>query len=402
MTERTELQAFVVDLGVALYRHGATTPRVEEALERLASRFGIDGQFFLTPTALFASFGPGGGSTHLVRLQGAIVDLDRLAGLDALLVGLLQGRIPPAQAGEQLRSILVAPAAHRWRATEILASVGACAAAGRLVGGGWREVVVSGIIGLLCEVLAGFSARSMRLQRLQTMIAGFVAGLLATAATTLVAPFQPQLAMIAGLVIVLPGLTLTTAITELAMGHLVSGTTRFSSAAIVFLTLAFGVALGSHLAGASFGPAPSQAPAGLSGWTLGVALLVAPVAIARLFRAPRSEVAFVVLGSLVAYGGAALGQHLLGVQLGVLLGGFAAGAAANGYARLRNRPAAIVYLPALLLLVPGIIGFRSVTALLARDVTSGIDIAFTTLLMAASLVTGMLLAAVVVPPRRVL
>ena len=54
------------------------------------------------------------------------------------------------------------------------------------------------------------------------------------------------------------------------------------------------------------------------------------------------------------------------------------------------------------MVVPGSIGFRAVTALLVNDVTGGIETAVLTLLNATALVTGMLVAALVVRPRRAL
>ena len=51
-------------------------------------------------------------------------------------------------------------------------------------------------------------------------------------------------------------------------------------------------------------------------------------------------------------------------------------------------------------LVPGSIGYRSLTALLAEEVVPGIQTAFRMLLVAASLVAGILLAAALtVEPR---
>jgi uncharacterized membrane protein YjjB (DUF3815 family) len=53
-----------------------------------------------------------------------------------------------------------------------------------------------------------------------------------------------------------------------------------------------------------------------------------------------------------------------------------------------------------LLLVPGSIGFRSLSSLLDREVVTGMETAFTMVLIAAGLVAGLLLANVVTPIRR--
>jgi uncharacterized membrane protein YjjB (DUF3815 family) len=59
----------------------------------------------------------------------------------------------------------------------------------------------------------------------------------------------------------------------------------------------------------------------------------------------------------------------------------------------------VVQVPGLLILVPGTIGFRSFASLIDRDVITGVDTLFTMLLVAISLVAGLLLSNVLVPPR---
>ena len=55
-----------------------------------------------------------------------------------------------------------------------------------------------------------------------------------------------------------------------------------------------------------------------------------------------------------------------------------------------------------MVLVPGGVGFRSVSSLLRRDVVAGVGTAFSMVLVAAALAGGLLLASLVVSPRRAL
>jgi uncharacterized membrane protein YjjB (DUF3815 family) len=93
---------------------------------------------------------------------------------------------------------------------------------------------------------------------------------------------------------------------------------------------------------------------------------------------------------------------LLGPELGVFVGAVTIGAAGNLYARLLNRPSAVTLIPGLLLLVPGSVGYGSFARFIERDVTTGLEAAFTMILIAVALVTGLLVSNVVVPPRRAL
>ena len=70
--------------------------------------------------------------------------------------------------------------------------------------------------------------------------------------------------------------------------------------------------------------------------------------------------------------------------------------------RIRDRPALVTLTPGILVLVPGSLGYRSLTAFLDNDTIAGIDFAFQMVIVAVSLVGGILTANAIVPPRRIL
>ena len=58
--------------------------------------------------------------------------------------------------------------------------------------------------------------------------------------------------------------------------------------------------------------------------------------------------------------------------------------------------------PSLILLVPGSLGYRSLTYMMSHDLVTGLDAAFGALLVGGSLVAGLLLANVLLPSRNAL
>jgi uncharacterized membrane protein YjjB (DUF3815 family) len=84
------------------------------------------------------------------------------------------------------------------------------------------------------------------------------------------------------------------------------------------------------------------------------------------------------------------------------LGALAVGVVGNAYARTADRPALVAITPGLLVLVPGSLGYRSLTSFLEQGVVEGMDGAFRTGFVAISLVCGLLAANLVLPPRRIL
>jgi uncharacterized membrane protein YjjB (DUF3815 family) len=239
-------------------------------------------------------------------------------------------------------------------------------------------------------------------RRLLAPVAGFLAALLAGAVGAALHPVSAPVAILAGLIALVPGLTLTVATSELSSGHLVSGTSRMTGAIIQFLAIVVGVAAGLQVAARLFGALPPSAVTPLPAGAELVALLLAPPALAVVLRAAPANLGWILLIAVAGFLGGRGGAALLGPELGLLLGALTAGLTNGLLARLRANHGAANMVPALILLVPGSVGFRSLTELLDRNVVSGVDLAFRTALMAASLSAGVVLANVLTPPRRLL
>jgi uncharacterized membrane protein YjjB (DUF3815 family) len=75
---------------------------------------------------------------------------------------------------------------------------------------------------------------------------------------------------------------------------------------------------------------------------------------------------------------------------------------ANGTARVTERPAQLFQLPGIVLLVPGSFGFLSLEDFLRGEFLGGAQRAFEMLLIAGALVTGVLVANVLLPAKKLL
>jgi uncharacterized membrane protein YjjP (DUF1212 family) len=393
---------FVLRMGRALQRHGFSAGRVEEVMVRLAERLGLPmAQVFSTPTSIMAAFGPlGTQSTHLLRVSPGSVSLSQLTQLDRVAADVLGGRISPDAGLERLDEIEAAPPPFGDVVT-VLAFALSSAAVARFLGGGWREIGIAAVIGLITGVLALVAARWQALSDVYEPVAAFVASLFAGLASAWALPFSTYTATLAGLIVLIPGFTLTIAVRELSTRHLSSGTARLSAASVTFLGIIFGVAFGTRIAAAIVGPAETAPIAELPGWSLYVAAVLAGLAFSVILEAEWRDVAWVVLAGLVAVVSGRLGARILGLELGSFIGAFIVGTIANLFAHLRNRPSMVMLVPGILMLVPGTIGFRSLSALLEAQVESAVQTAFTMILTAVALVAGLLFADIVSPNRRI-
>lgn len=178
-----------------------------------------------------------------------------------------------------------------------------------------------------------------------------------------------------------------------------AGTARLFGAFTTFILIAVGVAIGTELIAALFGAPPAAIPQPLPGWTELLALLVAPLGFTILLKAQPRATPWILLTCLAGFAATRLGSRILGPELGVFAGALVVGLAGSVYFWANGRPAAIVRVPGILLLVPGSVGFRSLTALLDRQVVPGVETAFKMITMAAALAAGLLIASVAAPSR---
>ena len=329
---------FILQLARALHRYGYSSQRLEEVLEHAALRLGLVGQFFSTPTAIFAAFGPlPEQKSFLLRAEPGEVNLEKLADLEGVAQKVLHGGGNPAEGLARIQEIVAAPRRYRSALTLLASAVSACAGA-VLLGGGAREAAVAGVIGFLTGLLALLLTRSPGTGRVFEPAAAFLAAFLSAGAARSLHGLDTSNVTLASLLVVLPGLTLTLAMMELSSRHLVSGTTRLAGAFMLFLAIAFGVAVGNTVAASVFGVPGPALVAALPPWTTVAGLLVGPLAFSVLFRAAPRDIPWVLAAGLAGFGGARLGGVLLGHRLGVFVGSLALGVASNLYSRLFRRP----------------------------------------------------------------
>jgi uncharacterized membrane protein YjjB (DUF3815 family) len=131
-------------------------------------------------------------------------------------------------------------------------------------------------------------------------------------------------------------------------------------------------------------------------------LLVGAGAFAVLFRTARRDVWLVIGSVLLGYAVTRISGARFGPEFGVFMAGLVMGGSSNLYAMLARRPGALVREPGIILLVPGSVGFRSLSAVFERDVLLGLDTAVSLIVVLISLVAGLLFGDLLVPPRRAL
>ncbi len=398
--------AFVIEVAEHLHAYGTTAQRLEGAVVAVAQQLGLECEPWSNPTGMILSFSdpqrPRGlsATTRVIRLAPGDTNLYKLCEADRIAEDVMAGRLGIAAGRAALRA-LERGLGRRGRWLQVFGFGLASAAVAGLLRLPWLDIATAGLIGLLIGLLEQLSARRPQLQEAGEAVAGLLAGFVAIAVASLVAPLNLNTVTIASVIVLLPGMALTNAVNELASKHLVSGTARFAGALMTILKLTVGIAIALTIAKLAGLEPEVRAWRPQPDWVEWVALVAGAFAFAVLFRAHRRDYPLVMAAAASGYLIARHGGGAFGSPAGVFLAALVTTAAGNAYARWVKRPGALIRVPGIIMLVPGSVALRGVITLVQQqDLSAGQNAAMAALNILAALVAGLLFGNLLVSARR--
>jgi uncharacterized membrane protein YjjP (DUF1212 family) len=394
--DRTEL---LLALGRGLHQAGLPTDTTEETLREVAIAVGVAMQVNILPTSLTLAVGPPFAQRLVIlRLEPGQLHLRKLALLDGV-VGALRGGYPPGEALADVTAIDTAVTPDPPGAT-IAAYATLSGGAALLLGGGTQDIEVSLLTGVAIGAIAALSQRSRRVMRVYEISAAFVATMIIGAWDHFLPPATLYVAIVAGLVTLLPGYALTAALSELANRNLVSGTARLGGVLITLLSLGCGFGLAAALGGNTIFNGPTVGAGHMTVVSAGAAAALMALGIAAILHARYRDLGWIV-ASCVATIALARFFAVVGItQGGPFATAFCIGLVTSLAARYLRIPAAVVLVPGLLVLVPGSISYESLLYVFQNDPTDALSLAVRALLTAILIVAGFLTSQLISPPSR--
>ncbi|MDQ6646415.1 MAG: threonine/serine exporter family protein [Pseudomonadota bacterium] len=410
-TALTTRIAFLLELARRLHQYGTTAPRLEMAIGSSAQAMGLSADVWSSPTAIIISFsdqaqGDEGvaQSTQVMRLAPGDVNLARLCEADDIADQVIDGELDLREGFKRLRAL--GRPETRLSQLGVIASYGLSAASivALFLHSSWPDLVTAAFIGLIIGTISVMASTRPRLAIASDAISALVATTIAICVSAFVIPLAIKAVVLASLIVLIPGMSLTTAVRELSSQHMVSGVARLGGAVTTLLKLTFGTVAATQLCAAVGIQARDYILPPLPGWVDYPTLLVGSFGFAILFRAARRDwlvvMGAVIIGYLATRWGGQISGSLPSAPTGVFLGGFVLSACANFYARYAKRPGAVIREPGIILLVPGSVGFRSMSFLLDRDTDLGVNTGMLLLTLLVSLVAGLIFGELLVSPRR--
>ena len=381
-------------LGTAMIDSGYPVGLVRDALEDMAAANGRPTiQAIVFPTSILVSAADS--AVAQTRAVGAGDSSYLLYQVDQVDRIISAARTQPGAAAGIKRQIdLVAtlppPFSRRQR---VVASGLLSAALAVLLGASWPGVLLAGVLGLAVGAVLLSSERLLPSSLALVMVGVSLGVALSVLIVAHAVDAGALPALVAPLVVLLPGGLLTIAVFELATGHFMSGAARAAAGAMRLLLLATGIVAASALVGIPAVDPVEGIPLGPVAPWLAVGVFGLGITVYQCARP--ASIAWIMVVLYVAYGAQVLGDAFFAGVLSALVGAAVMTPVAVVIARQRTGPPALVsFLPAFWLLVPGALGLVGVASVLDGDV-NGTRTIVTTVATMVAIALGMLLGFVV-------
>ena len=389
--ELRQLQVFVVRLGAAMNAAGQTVYEVQERLARATDAYRARAaRISAFPTFLMVTMGRGEPATLELTSVTTVPRLDQIARLERLVREAEAGLIRPADGLRELDAIeQMQPRFGRLQsiAGYMVLSLGLCL----ILQSAPRDVAAAALLGALVGLLRSVVGTEQPVQALLPLIAAFSVAALSALAVRLDLTDPGLRAMVASLVVFLPGTTLTTAVLELAAGQIVSGASRLVAGVMQLALLAFGIIAGIQAVGAPSSLVFSGSGNMLGDWApwLGVGVFAAGATVAN--SAPPRSFPGLLLVLYAAWAGQVLGNAVFGGYVSAFVGALVMTPVAAWVSRLPSAmPPHASFLPGFWLLVPGALGLIGLAQLAGDAEAAGADDLVATVVSLFAVAVGIL------------
>jgi uncharacterized membrane protein YjjP (DUF1212 family) len=387
-------------IGSLLQKYGTNAPRLEASLKDISKTLGLEGNFFSTPTYLALSIESDDEQINRhIRIPPGDTNLSMLQEVDTVAMDVCNGGLEIEEAIAKLK--LLENPQSLYSCTAIILAYGLTSSAlSVLLGGGINEVTISLLMGIILGLLSLLRSKNDKMSDIFEFTASFLIMFTSYFIHSFYPYFNYQNVLISGLIVIIPGLAITIAMSELATKNLVSGTARLMGALIEFFKISFGVLLGIELGKMVFPPITTYATISLPSYFEIPAICIASFCFTIIFQAKRKDFPIILMSGLITFFSLKFSSYFLNQILSLFVASFMIGLLSNLFARIKNRPSAIILVPGIIFLVPGSVGLKGLNLILQNNFIQGLSDGFQMFTLTITIVGGLFLANIMLNPRK--
>lgn len=392
---------FILLAAKSLHENGLPTHRVEDFIQKLCATIQLQADFFTTPGSIFASIEQEGvKQPFMVKVsQEGDLNLEKIDAIQEVCKQVGEQRIDFKVGIQQLNELNKMQSRYAdWLMILFFGlSTGSAAC---VFGGNLPEILCALFIGLGIGSFNALLRYFPRFGKVFVLISAIWACCIAAFFEHFYIGFQRDVSTVCGLIILIPGFSFTVSITEMVNNHLIAGLTRFTNAFITFAMIAIGIAVGMKCMGHITLPSPTQHISDLVSWGKWVALFFVPLGFMVLFKAKQRDFIWILLACWCSYFSYVFGRTIFSEPVAVFVASLLLGVVSNLFSRIKKRNSSLLLVPGMILLVPGSLGFFSISHLVNSDVVAGIQTALSMLTTAMALVFGIIFSNIILKAER--
>ncbi len=392
---------FIIKLGVIAHGYGPSAARLESYLTQVIEALGYHGVFRSTRAEIMYAFWKDDKMDqiiHVERVEKGSFNMAKLARVGELVEAVVDGNISLHDAYDLLEEIEALP--NPWGpAAKAVGFMFVGVGFAGLMSGNLLDVWLSGALSLLVYVNVYFAHDiGGRILELLPFSSAYLIGVLAAILKIFLPEINVSVVVLASIISIIPGFTVSAGIVEIVSDHVVSGSANLIAGVMYLLKQFFGAWFGLAtidilIRGNPIDPVPSES---LGVWMF-LPLLFIGLGIA--YQSLIRDFPWVILCCLVSYFGVIFGNSFDIQYLGTLMGAITANIYGNLWARKFNRPTSIVLVPAITVMVSGSVGFQGLLIAAGGESDRGIDQFLQMFIVALVISAGLLIANTIVRPK---
>ncbi|GJJ76781.1 hypothetical protein EMPS_09140 [Entomortierella parvispora] len=402
-----ERQDYILRLAKSMIKYGYPSHRLEDTIDSSARILELNVQCVYLPNVMivaFTDYETHTSETHLLKMPAGL-DMYKCALVHQIHKMVTHSSMPVEEAIMKLEAIHTEKDANSRWLTVLAYAVASFCTAPMFFKGSWIDAGVSFVIGGAVGLLVWLSEKVPSYAHICEITMSVVVAFVAEALRH--NNICQSAVKMAGIVIILPGYTITCAILELSSRHIISGSVRLFYAVVFSLLLGYGLTIGAsiwqlfdhsdtgeeNLTGVC--PLPPLDPL----WNILFVPLFAISLNIWIKAHPRQWFLATIL-SIVGYAVSYASSTYAGAQTEVssALAAFAIGLLGNVYQRLTHQLTFQAVVCAVFFLVPGSMGLKGAMAWFTEDMTGGVNFALQMVITAIAISVGLFGSALVVYP----
>ncbi len=398
-----QFESFVLSAGCKYLEVGGPTSRLEDKIVRLGEVYNLQAEVFATPSAVIVSAmnSEKRYTSSLKRIKESSIDLNLLFKIDVLFDEVISQRITVHDAFKTVSNINYSKELYSKKLISFSAFIVGFVAS-YLNFQNIYSALLSGFLSLMLVGVIQPFFTSLAFTRIFFVFFAslFSIGLSAFAEAYLKLPIEAS--FVGSLIVLVPGLMLTTAVSELAEHNFVSGTVKLVNGVLIIISIGTALFIGKDII---YLLNPKTLPLNLAyatenGIDLNTSIigtLLIMLAFCFQFQTPKRFIIFAMTTGIAGQIGFELFKNSSSYALPSFVAAFFIGITSLCFSRFFKTPSHIFSVPGIVSLVPGVLSFTIYNSTSLGAGLSGVNEStdskiLTVAVIASSLVFGLIMA----------